>query len=195
MEIRLDRIGEERFEWTESFSIPLEELNETDLVNLGEVHCRGRIERTSSSGFLLTFDLDYHQTLSCVRCLREIDQEVKAEGQLLLLVGQTSTTSGHAARSASSKSSRPTEKDSPDDEIELSEDDLGVLSLSDPNFDSRPILVEQIHLGIPMKPLCREDCKGLCGSCGSDLNEGPCRCAPKVDPRWSRLADRQDGRH
>ena len=126
-----------------------------------------------------------------VVCAR-FDQDTEAEGQLLLLIGARTTTD----RKAPSKKSRPAENDdNDDDEIELTEDDLGVLNLSEPNFDSRPLTLEQIHLGIPMKPLCRDDCKGLCGNCGSDLNEGPCRCAPKVDPRWSRLADRQDGRH
>ena len=43
-------------------------------------------------------------------------------------------------------------------------------------------------LAIPMKPLCREDCAGLCPSCGQNLNQRPCGCPPQVvDPRWSDL--------
>jgi uncharacterized protein len=43
-------------------------------------------------------------------------------------------------------------------------------------------------LDIPMKPLCREDCAGLCPVCGHDLNQGPCGCSPQeTDPRWSEL--------
>ncbi|MBI4283867.1 MAG: DUF177 domain-containing protein [Chloroflexi bacterium] len=43
-------------------------------------------------------------------------------------------------------------------------------------------------LTIPMKPLCREDCAGLCPACGGNLNQGPCSCPPKRDdPRWSAL--------
>ncbi len=43
-------------------------------------------------------------------------------------------------------------------------------------------------LAIPMKPLCREGCAGLCHTCGHNLNEGPCDCPPQaLDPRWSRL--------
>lgn len=43
-------------------------------------------------------------------------------------------------------------------------------------------------LAIPMKPLCREDCAGLCPSCGHNLNQGPCNCQPQeADPRWSEL--------
>jgi len=43
-------------------------------------------------------------------------------------------------------------------------------------------------LAIPMKPLCREDCAGLCPNCGHNLNQGPCDCLPQqIDPRWSEL--------
>ena len=43
-------------------------------------------------------------------------------------------------------------------------------------------------LAIPMKPVCREDCAGLCQNCGENLNQGPCGCpSPVTDPRWSEL--------
>ena len=43
-------------------------------------------------------------------------------------------------------------------------------------------------LVIPMKPLCREDCSGLCQKCGKNLNQGPCDCPKQeIDPRWSKL--------
>ncbi len=44
-------------------------------------------------------------------------------------------------------------------------------------------------LAIPIKPLCRTDCAGLCPNCGHNLNQGPCVCPLKeVDPRWSELS-------
>jgi len=44
-------------------------------------------------------------------------------------------------------------------------------------------------LAIPMKPLCREDCAGLCPNCGHNLNLGVCNCLPQeADPRWSELS-------
>ena len=43
-------------------------------------------------------------------------------------------------------------------------------------------------LAIPMKPLCRQDCAGLCSHCGHNLNQGACDCPTQVaDPRWSKL--------
>ncbi len=47
---------------------------------------------------------------------------------------------------------------------------------------------EDIIVGLPVKPLCREDCKGLCPACGSDWNVAPCECPRKKgDIRWSGL--------
>lgn len=43
-------------------------------------------------------------------------------------------------------------------------------------------------LASPMKPLCREDCAGLCPNCGHNLNQGACDCpSQEADPRWSGL--------
>ena len=45
-------------------------------------------------------------------------------------------------------------------------------------------------LAIPMKALCKQDCAGLCPTCGKNLNEGRCDCPPQnTDPRWSKLAE------
>jgi uncharacterized protein len=47
---------------------------------------------------------------------------------------------------------------------------------------------EAILLDLPLAPVCREECAGLCLTCGADLNDGPCSCAPTApDPRWSVL--------
>jgi len=44
-------------------------------------------------------------------------------------------------------------------------------------------------LAIPMKPLCKENCAGLCPFCGQNLNRGPCGCPLKsADPRWAELS-------
>ena len=49
---------------------------------------------------------------------------------------------------------------------------------------------EYMILSIPMKRLCKEDCKGLCVKCGSDLNEKQCECADaEIDDRWKVLTE------
>ena len=42
-------------------------------------------------------------------------------------------------------------------------------------------------MALPIKPLCRQDCSGLCPTCGADLNEKRCDCTPEIDPRWEKL--------
>ncbi|MFC1998815.1 DUF177 domain-containing protein [Chloroflexota bacterium] len=43
-------------------------------------------------------------------------------------------------------------------------------------------------MALPMKPLCKSDCRGLCDHCGMNLNNGDCTCSHDVDPRWAVLA-------
>ena len=42
---------------------------------------------------------------------------------------------------------------------------------------------------MPIAPVCREDCAGLCASCGANANEGACGCEPEADPRWAALKE------
>ena len=44
-----------------------------------------------------------------------------------------------------------------------------------------------VFLELPLAPLCREDCQGLCSECGIDKNEANCDCRPSMDPRWATL--------
>ena len=56
--------------------------------------------------------------------------------------------------------------------------------------DLEPLAREALLLELPLAPLCRADCLGICPTCGADLNEGPCGCAPTArDPRWAALDD------
>ena len=55
-------------------------------------------------------------------------------------------------------------------------------------IDLAPLLREQAWVDIPMKPLCRPDCKGLCPHCGANLNIEPCTCEQiRIDPRLAPL--------
>jgi uncharacterized protein len=54
-------------------------------------------------------------------------------------------------------------------------------------LDLGPLARDAIVLELPMAPLCREDCAGLCAQCGADLNEGACACVAPTDPRWANL--------
>ena len=77
-----------------------------------------------------------------------------------------------------------------DAEIELKYEDMEVAFYDGIAFDLNMMVLEQIELAIPMKFICREDCKGLCHKCGADLNEGTCPCSKEnVDARMSVLLE------
>ncbi|MBI4308251.1 MAG: DUF177 domain-containing protein [Chloroflexi bacterium] len=54
-------------------------------------------------------------------------------------------------------------------------------------LDLREAVRQYTLLNLPMKPLCKPDCRGLCAQCGATLNEGPCGCIEARDPRWGPL--------
>lgn len=55
-------------------------------------------------------------------------------------------------------------------------------------LDLRPLVREELMLNIPQYAVCREECAGLCSTCGVDLNEESCECtASDQDPRWDAL--------
>lgn len=57
-------------------------------------------------------------------------------------------------------------------------------------LDLTEALREHILLDLPMRPLCRPDCRGLCVECGANLNDGPCDCVEEtIDPRLVGLKD------
>lgn len=71
---------------------------------------------------------------------------------------------------------------------ELHDDEMDTGFYRDDVIDLRELLQEQVTLSLPMKPLCSEDCRGICPVCGTDLNIATCGCrTDKVDPRLAVL--------
>ena len=97
----------------------------------------------------------------CARCLEEFELalEGEVEGYFLL-----------------DAADQPPE-DMDGDEYEVLGDDHVI--------DLEPLLVAALLLELPLVPLCDEDCKGLCPTCGENLNEGPCGCRPAEDDAFS----------
>jgi uncharacterized protein len=62
------------------------------------------------------------------------------------------------------------------DEIEITASQIGLIYFEGDGIDLKDSLQEQIVLALPYKPLCRQDCKGLCPQCGTDLNHEICQC-------------------
>ena len=74
------------------------------------------------------------------------------------------------------------------EEVELTQDELDLGYYEGEEIDLAPLVDEQIILALPTRPLCRESCRGLCPSCGINLNEASCQCASSTgDPRLAAL--------
>jgi uncharacterized protein len=77
---------------------------------------------------------------------------------------------------------------SSEDEQEVAEEDVDISYYKDDQIDLSDLLREQFYLVLPMKPLCQEDCRGLCPQCGVNRNTGTCDCGPAwEDPRLAPL--------
>lgn len=73
--------------------------------------------------------------------------------------------------------------------IEGEESD-SILTVPDMKLDLDELLYSEVIVNLPMKHICKEDCKGICPKCGKNLNEGKCGCPEKeIDPRLSALAE------
>ena len=78
-----------------------------------------------------------------------------------------------------------------EDVMEEEDADLYIV-LENASLDVEALAAEDLMLDMPSKFLCQEDCKGLCPTCGKNLNDGPCDCAKEVDPRLAALAELLD---
>ena len=65
--------------------------------------------------------------------------------------------------------------------------DEEIYPIVDDDIDLGPLLRDAVVLELPMAPLCRDDCAGLCPQCGANRNEGDCGCVAPRDPRWANL--------
>jgi uncharacterized protein len=105
--------------------------------------------------------------VDCSRCLEAYEIPVDAPIDVLFL---------------------PASENTGEHEREVQEEDLGVSYYRDDVIDLAEIIREQLYLALPMKPLCREDCQGLCPVCGVNRNRETCTCqAEWVDPRMEPL--------
>jgi uncharacterized protein len=109
--------------------------------------------------------------LSCSRCLEPFTWPVDGEFDLRY---------------------QPHSQNSGDGEREVEEDDLTTAFYQNDEIDLGQLMQEQFYLSLPMKPLCQEDCKGLCPTCGTNWNRGTCACTNQwEDPRLAALRSLQ----
>ena len=157
--LKLDEIPEEglELEWKEeraSLLAYLKDLSKIDFDFETPLQAEAKIKKASG----LVFISGKVQTVlrfQCVRCLKEFSYPLSTAFELTL----------HPLKEAPSEE----EMELGSEEMELNFFEGGEIRLSE-------IACEQIFLEIPYQPLCQEKCKGLCPTCGKDLNLSSCEC-------------------
>jgi uncharacterized protein len=108
-------------------------------------------------------------SLCCARCLETVEMPLSRSFDLLY---------------------RPLESERGADEVAIHEADTEIGFYSGDGMELEDSLREQVLLTVPIKPLCRPDCKGLCPVCGVNRNLQACSCqSGPSDVRWAALGD------
>ena len=106
--------------------------------------------------------------MACARCLEPVVEEVSRNFDLYY---------------------RPMQSITKEEEFRLKLDDTEMAFFEGDGLFLTDVLAEQVLLAIPMKAICRSDCKGLCPHCGANLNSDECRCEGQFgDSRMAPLA-------
>ena len=85
---------------------------------------------------------------------------------------------------------RPAESEFDDGEVELSPAEAEVGFYENGGVELADVVREQILLWLPMQRLCRQDCKGICPTCGQNRNTTECSCrVERIDERWRALSN------
>ena len=104
----------------------------------------------------------------CARCLEPVQEEISRDFDLFY---------------------RPLQPVNPDEEVRLKNQDTEIAFYEGEGMFLTDVLAEQVLLAIPIKVICRSDCRGLCPSCGANLNADECRCEKHAtDARLTPLA-------
>ena len=136
------------------------------LVDQGAVDFKDRIRGTLTANWAgkiieVAGHLETTVTSSCGRCLKPVTSDLEIE--LLLCYSDLSDDDVAVA-----------------EELEIQREDLGLIAFSGTEIDLRPDIEQEIIMALPQQLLCIEHCRGLCPSCGIDLNLAECRCEQPV---------------
>ena len=137
------------------------ELEQQDgQIFTGDLGFRLRLQKT---GQLVAVDGAFTAmvALICSRCLQKKEQQVSADFSL------TFTPQKEVIASEE------------DEELELDSDELGLVYYRDDTLDLTQALQEQVLMALPIAPVCKDGCSGLCPVCGCDLNLESCTCEKK----------------
>ncbi len=164
MLIEIDRLPQEGLQVSRDFDFLSVDLVEESAVFLEPVHADVLVRKIGDE-IWIKGSVTARLSFICGRCLTPFEFPVDSKFDLIFL---------------------PEEMESAKDELE--EADLDTLYHYDRKIDLRLVVLEQLNLTFPVKPLCAETCEGLCAVCGELLREGKCSCqVGGSDPRLEKL--------
>lgn len=145
-------------------------MDSSEFRLVGAVALTGRLVRADGEAYRLQGRLSSNVEVSCVRCLEPFQSAIRETLDLVYLPQSQNVAA------------------SEDEDHGLGADELAVSFYRDEAIDLAHMIWEQIVLALPMKPVCRPDCQGLCPDCGANRNETTCSCVrDTTDPRWHAL--------
>lgn len=133
---------------------------------------RGHVERGEDDSVHFRGSLRARIRLQCGRCAEPFVLPVQEDLDLFFLP--------HHKESA---------REEEDQDVQLSDRDMLVAYYNDDRIDLGDRIREQLHLDVPLRRVCREDCRGLCPECGTNRNTSTCNCQPReeIDERMAPL--------
>lgn len=137
---------------------------EGDVRPSSPVTVHGRLSSAGDGRYYFTGEFDGSAVGECTRCLIEVSVRAGDSIQCLFV---------------------SSDEDGLDDDP-----DVFLLDAKSRTIDVRPAVREGWILAVPPFVLCRDDCKGLCPTCGVDRNVTACSCASMADARWAALPER-----
>jgi len=176
MFIKLKDLELRKLEFDETFQPGVIDLGDESEQN-GPLHTVGRAEliRENRGARKVVEDIRLVAKFSigvksrCARCLDPIDNAIAEDFDLLY---------------------RPLGVDAKGNEVSISQAETEIGYYQGEGMLLEDVLKEQILLALPVKQVCRANCKGLCPHCGNNLNVESCGCVSTMsDPRWAALED------
>jgi uncharacterized protein len=147
-------------------------LEEEDEFTLESGRLSGRVDRGEEKTVHFRGRLEARLRLHCGRCLEPFAHVVDEDLDLFFMP----------------RTAQPgAEEEEQEQDVELSDRDMVVAYYADERVDLGEMVREQMLLAVPLRRLCREDCRGLCPSCGVNRNTASCDCRP-VETADERLA-------
>ncbi len=151
-----------------------------DFTVVGDAHFAGDVERGSGETYHLRGQLTAKLEMPCARCTEPVRFAVDVPVDLRFVPAVVERAGGRPSPSATG--------DDDDDGREMAEDDPLIAWYDEPRIDLAQVAREQCYLAMPMKPLCQEECQGLCPQCGINRNSDTCSCESRwEDPRLAVL--------